>query len=152
MLGAPHPMEAHRADSRAMFSRGQSADAREGVTSFLEKRAGGVPGQGQRRPARHLPGPPRPGVRRGRIAVLSFDDDIALRPVGEGVYEGDIQGRWFSPRGPLGGYVMGIVLNAFALAVDDPARTARSATTHFLRPPSPAPPPFARRSSARGGH
>jgi enoyl-CoA hydratase/carnithine racemase len=38
MLGADHPMEAHRADSRAMFSRGQSDDAREGVTSFLEKR------------------------------------------------------------------------------------------------------------------
>jgi enoyl-CoA hydratase/carnithine racemase len=38
MLGAPHPMDAHRADSRAMLSRGQSADAREGVTSFLEKR------------------------------------------------------------------------------------------------------------------
>ncbi|MFL5825020.1 MAG: crotonase/enoyl-CoA hydratase family protein [Thermoleophilaceae bacterium] len=38
-LGFSHPMEAHRADSRAMFSRGQSADAVEGVTSFLEKRA-----------------------------------------------------------------------------------------------------------------
>jgi enoyl-CoA hydratase/carnithine racemase len=38
MLGADHPMDAHRADSRAMFSRGQSDDAREGVTSFLEKR------------------------------------------------------------------------------------------------------------------
>jgi enoyl-CoA hydratase/carnithine racemase len=38
MLGAGHPMEAHRADSRAMFARGQSADAREGVSSFLEKR------------------------------------------------------------------------------------------------------------------
>jgi enoyl-CoA hydratase/carnithine racemase len=38
MLGAGHPMEAHRADSRAMFARGQSEDAREGVTSFLEKR------------------------------------------------------------------------------------------------------------------
>jgi enoyl-CoA hydratase/carnithine racemase len=38
MLGAGHPMDAHKADSRAMFSRGQSADAREGVTSFLEKR------------------------------------------------------------------------------------------------------------------
>ena len=38
MLGAEHPMVAHRADSRAMFLRGQSADAREGVTSFLEKR------------------------------------------------------------------------------------------------------------------
>jgi enoyl-CoA hydratase/carnithine racemase len=38
MLGAGHPMEAHRVDSRAMFQRGQSADASEGVTSFLEKR------------------------------------------------------------------------------------------------------------------
>ena len=38
MLGASHPMEAHRADSRAMFARGQSADAREGIASFLEKR------------------------------------------------------------------------------------------------------------------
>jgi enoyl-CoA hydratase/carnithine racemase len=38
MLGAGHPMEAHRADSRGMFARGQSDDARVGVTSFLEKR------------------------------------------------------------------------------------------------------------------
>jgi enoyl-CoA hydratase/carnithine racemase len=38
MLGAEHPMLAHRADSRGMFYRGQSADAAEGVTSFLEKR------------------------------------------------------------------------------------------------------------------
>jgi enoyl-CoA hydratase/carnithine racemase len=38
MLGAAHPMEAHRADSRAMAARGRSADAHEGVTSFLEKR------------------------------------------------------------------------------------------------------------------
>jgi enoyl-CoA hydratase/carnithine racemase len=41
MLGADHPMEAHRADSRGMFARGQSDDAREGVTSFLEKRPPG---------------------------------------------------------------------------------------------------------------
>jgi len=38
MLGADHPMAAHRADSRGMLARGQSADAAEGVTSFLEKR------------------------------------------------------------------------------------------------------------------
>jgi enoyl-CoA hydratase/carnithine racemase len=38
MLGAEHPMIAHRADSRGMVARGQSADAAEGVTSFLEKR------------------------------------------------------------------------------------------------------------------
>jgi enoyl-CoA hydratase/carnithine racemase len=38
MLGAEHPMAAPRADTRALLARGQSADAREGVTSFLEKR------------------------------------------------------------------------------------------------------------------
>lgn len=38
MLGADHPLAAHRADSHAMFLRGQSDDVREGVTSFLEKR------------------------------------------------------------------------------------------------------------------
>jgi enoyl-CoA hydratase/carnithine racemase len=38
MLGADHPMAAHRADSKAMYARGQSDDAREGVQSFLEKR------------------------------------------------------------------------------------------------------------------
>jgi enoyl-CoA hydratase/carnithine racemase len=43
MLGAEHPMEAHRADSRAMFARGQSADAAEGVTAFLEKRPAEFP-------------------------------------------------------------------------------------------------------------
>jgi enoyl-CoA hydratase/carnithine racemase len=43
MLGAEHPMLAHRADSRGMFSRGQSADAVEGITSFLEKRPANFP-------------------------------------------------------------------------------------------------------------
>ena len=38
MVGADQPMEAHRADSRAIQARGASADAAEGVTSFLEKR------------------------------------------------------------------------------------------------------------------
>lgn len=39
MLGADHPMEAHKVDSRAIYSRGRTADAKEGVMSFLEKRA-----------------------------------------------------------------------------------------------------------------
>ena len=38
MLGADHPMEAHKIDSRAIDTRGRSDDVREGVTSFLEKR------------------------------------------------------------------------------------------------------------------
>ena len=43
MLGADHPMEAHRVDSRAINSRGASADASEGVMSFLEKRPAAFP-------------------------------------------------------------------------------------------------------------
>ncbi len=39
MLGADHPMEAHKIDSRAIYFMGQSPDAHEGVASFLEKRA-----------------------------------------------------------------------------------------------------------------
>jgi enoyl-CoA hydratase/carnithine racemase len=39
MVGAEHPMQAHRVDSRAIQARGRSADAREGVGSFLAKRA-----------------------------------------------------------------------------------------------------------------
>ena len=38
MLGADHPMEAHKLDSRAIQYMGASADAYEGVQSFLEKR------------------------------------------------------------------------------------------------------------------
>jgi enoyl-CoA hydratase/carnithine racemase len=43
MLGAEHPMIAHRADSRGMFHRGRSADAAEGITAFLEKRPAHFP-------------------------------------------------------------------------------------------------------------
>jgi enoyl-CoA hydratase/carnithine racemase len=38
MLGAAHPMEAHRVDSQAIWAMGRSPDAYEGVQSFLEKR------------------------------------------------------------------------------------------------------------------
>jgi enoyl-CoA hydratase/carnithine racemase/RimJ/RimL family protein N-acetyltransferase len=43
MLGAEHPMLAHRADSRGMYYRGRSADAAEGITAFLEKRPADYP-------------------------------------------------------------------------------------------------------------
>jgi enoyl-CoA hydratase/carnithine racemase len=43
MLGADHPMDAHRVDSRGIAERGRSADSREGVLSFLEKRPPAFP-------------------------------------------------------------------------------------------------------------
>ncbi|MEK9818496.1 MAG: crotonase/enoyl-CoA hydratase family protein [Pseudomonadales bacterium] len=45
MLGADHPMEAHKIDSRGVYHRGRSADAFEGVESFLQKRAPVFPGK-----------------------------------------------------------------------------------------------------------
>lgn len=38
LSAADHPVEAHKIDSRGVFYTGKSADAREGVMSFLEKR------------------------------------------------------------------------------------------------------------------
>lgn len=43
MSAAADPMEAHRIDSRGIFSRGRSADSAEGVSSFLEKREAHFP-------------------------------------------------------------------------------------------------------------
>ena len=43
MLGAPHPMDAHRVDSALLDALGRGADVREGVMSFLEKRPPSFP-------------------------------------------------------------------------------------------------------------
>ena len=45
MLGADHPIEAHKLDSRGVYYTGKSADANEGVQSFLEKRPANFPGK-----------------------------------------------------------------------------------------------------------
>ena len=69
----------------------------------------------------------------------SLDREIALSPAGDGVWEGAIAPGWHTPRGPLGGYVMAILMRGLELAVGDPQRSARSITTHFLRPPADGP-------------
>lgn len=45
MLGADHPMEAHKVDSRGILERGRSADVKEGINSFFEKRSPVFPDQ-----------------------------------------------------------------------------------------------------------
>jgi enoyl-CoA hydratase/carnithine racemase len=51
MLGADHPMEAHKVDSKLIYEMGRSADAAEGVSAFLEKRPARFP----MRPSDDLP-------------------------------------------------------------------------------------------------
>ena len=45
MAGAAHPMDAHRIESKALFQRFGSADTREGMASFIEKRPPQFPGR-----------------------------------------------------------------------------------------------------------
>jgi acyl-CoA thioesterase len=70
---------------------------------------------------------------------MDFDADTALHPAGEGVWDGAIAEGWDTPRGPLGGYVMAIVMRGMELAVGDAERQARSVTMHFLRVPEAGP-------------
>ncbi len=51
MLGEPHPMAAHRIDSKGIDYMGASPDAREGVLSFLQKR----PAQFSMKPSTDMP-------------------------------------------------------------------------------------------------
>jgi acyl-CoA thioesterase len=66
---------------------------------------------------------------------LGFDDDTRLEPLGDGRYRGYVSETWWTPRGPLGGYVMAIMMRGLGLAVADESRQPRSLTVHFLRPP-----------------
>ncbi|MFN2612725.1 MAG: acyl-CoA thioesterase [Solirubrobacterales bacterium] len=70
---------------------------------------------------------------------MGLDADTALRPAGDGAWDGEIAPGWETPRGPLGGYVMAIVMRGLALAVADAERQARSVTMHFLRVPDQGP-------------
>jgi acyl-CoA thioesterase len=70
---------------------------------------------------------------------VGLDDDTALRALGDGRYGGAIDERWWTPRGPLGGYVMALMMRAILLAVDDDARQPRSLTVSFMRPPRAGP-------------
>jgi acyl-coenzyme A thioesterase PaaI-like protein len=71
--------------------------------------------------------------------VSGFDSDIALAPAGDGRWAGAVAPGWDTPRGPLGGYVMAILMRGFELAIADDSRTARSVNVHFLRSPHAGP-------------
>jgi acyl-CoA thioesterase len=68
--------------------------------------------------------------------VTAFDRDTAVRPLGGDRFEATVAEGWWTPRGPLGGYVMAILLRALTEAADDRDRPARSLTVNFLRSPA----------------
>jgi acyl-CoA thioesterase len=71
---------------------------------------------------------------------VGFDSETELRQgEREGVWTGAIAEGWDTPRGPLGGYVMAILMRGLELAVADDERQARSVTMHFLRVPEAGP-------------
>jgi acyl-CoA thioesterase len=72
-------------------------------------------------------------------AVTEFDRDTAVVPAGDGVWHATISDQWAVPRGPNGGYIAALMLNALTAAVADPERAPRSLTLHYLRPPAPGP-------------
>ena len=68
-----------------------------------------------------------------------FARDTAVDPNGDGRYTGTVDPGWWVVRGPNGGYIAALVLRAMIAEVDDPARTPRSLTVHYTRPPEPGP-------------
>jgi acyl-CoA thioesterase len=68
-----------------------------------------------------------------------FDVDTAVVPAGDGRFEARMDRGWWVERGPNGGYVAAVILRALTAAVDDPRRTPRSFTVHYLAPPEEGP-------------
>jgi enoyl-CoA hydratase/carnithine racemase len=66
MLDARHPMEAHRLESRLIVQRGRAGDAKEGVTSFLEKRAAVFPDKVSKDMPQPFPWRPAPPFKEGQ--------------------------------------------------------------------------------------
>ncbi len=63
-----------------------------------------------------------------------FDLDTAATPVGDGRYAVRIDHGWWIERGPNGGYIAALLLQALQAQAADPDRHARSLTVHYLAP------------------
>lgn len=68
-----------------------------------------------------------------------FEDATAVFRKEDGAYESTIDKKWWVFRGPHGGYLAAIILRALTELVDDPERSIRSFTTHFVAPPQEGP-------------
>ena len=77
--------------------------------------------------AERVPGP----------VVNQFDADIAIEPLGENRFGAVIRENWWVGRGPNGGYVAAILINALGAVLPD--RPLRSLSIHYMRPPAAGP-------------
>jgi acyl-CoA thioesterase len=67
---------------------------------------------------------------------MAFEHDTAVTRTGDGTFEAEIPDRrWWVARGPHGGFVAAIVVNALTEALGDPARPIRSLTIHYPAAP-----------------
>ncbi len=71
--------------------------------------------------------------------MTTFERTTALRALGDGVFEADIDDRWQVVRGPHGGYLSAIILKALLEVQPDRDRHVKSFTTHFLAAPNAGP-------------
>jgi acyl-CoA thioesterase len=68
--------------------------------------------------------------------TFDFDRETAVRPLGDGRYEAQLDRAWWVHRGPNGGYLAAIVLRALTETVGDASRAPRSLTVHYAAPPA----------------
>jgi acyl-CoA thioesterase len=66
--------------------------------------------------------------------VARFDRDTRVTPTGAGSYSARIDPGWWIERGPNGGYVAAVLVQALTAEVADPDRHLRSLTVHYLAP------------------
>ena len=71
--------------------------------------------------------------------ATTFERTSAITEVGDGVFEAEIDERWWVVRGPHGGYLSAIMLRALLAIQEDSDRHIRSFTTHFLAAPESGP-------------
>ena len=64
-----------------------------------------------------------------------FDRDTAVTQLEPGRFRAQMDRGWWITNGPNGGYLAAVVLRAMTRVVDEAARTARSLTVHYVRPP-----------------
>ncbi|MET0902390.1 MAG: thioesterase family protein [Acidimicrobiales bacterium] len=66
--------------------------------------------------------------------VTRFDQDTAVTATGDGTYAARIDPGWWIERGPNGGYVAAVLVQALTAEVADADRHLRSLTVHYLAP------------------